>query len=39
MQWPGTDKGVADKIVWVSGLQDLKRGEASNKGFVRKWVM
>jgi len=32
---PGADKGLADKVVWVSGLFDLKRGEHGNNAFKR----
>ena len=31
----GGDKGMADDVVWVSGLFDLKRGESGNKDFQR----
>jgi hypothetical protein len=31
----GGDKGMADDVVWVSGLFDLKRGEGANKDFQR----
>ncbi len=31
----GADKGVDDKIVWVSALFDLKRGEQGNADFQR----
>lgn len=34
-QTQGAKNGLDDKIVWVSGLFDLKRGEAGNKDFAR----
>jgi len=34
-QVTGGDKGLADEVVWVSGLLDLKRGEGANGGFQR----
>lgn len=34
-QVTGAEKGLADKVVWVSGLFDLKRGEGGNGEFVR----
>lgn len=34
-QTPGARNGLADEIVWVSGLFDLKRGEAGNADFKR----
>lgn len=34
-QWTGADKGLEDKVVWVSGLFDLKRGESGNADFQR----
>lgn len=34
-QVQGGSKGLADKIVWVSGLFDLKRGEGGNGDFQR----
>lgn len=34
-QWTGAAKGVDDKVVWVTGLFDLKRGESGNKEFQR----
>jgi len=34
-QWTGAKKGLADKVVWVTGLFDLKRGESGNKEFQR----
>lgn len=34
-QITGGEKGLADEVVWVSGLFDLKRGESGNKDFQR----
>ena len=34
-QWTGAKNGLADKVVWVTGLFDLKRGESGNKEFQR----
>ena len=34
-QTQGAKNGLEDKVVWVSGLLDLKRGEAGNGEFTR----
>jgi hypothetical protein len=34
-QTRGADKGLEDKVVWVSGLWDLNRGDKESGGFQR----